>query len=261
MAQPPFIGYVPPEDQSPRPVIDYAPPLPTDPGPWRTITRWLIVLNVTVFLIDLGLGWAGHVRAMTRSNGEVIFRAVDSTHVAAIGQLPLNSVGYFSVDKAILGGQVWRFVTYQFVHANIEHIVLNMLGLLLAGPIVEARMGRGRYLLFYLVCGTAGPAAHIALSKLGVMSLDIYTPLVGASASIYGVLMAAAAIAPDEIVELAIPPIDLRLRTFALLMVALSLFAVTWRWNNAGGHAAHLGGALVGWFLSRHFRRPVRAPV
>lgn len=253
MAQPPFIGYVPPDDEAPRPAAVA--------GPWRSVTRWLIVINVSVFVIDLLLLWAGQMRPMRTHDGLFIPSHVNPDgSVAVAGQPVLASLGYFSVDMAIRGVQVWRFVTYQFVHANIEHIVLNMLALLLAGPIVEQRMGRGRYLLFYLVCGTAGPAAHIALSLMGVMSLNAYTPLVGASASIYGVLMAAAAIAPDEVVELAIPPIDLKLRTFALLMVALSLFAVTLRWQNAGGHAAHLGGALAGWFLSRHFRRPVRAP-
>jgi membrane associated rhomboid family serine protease len=243
-----------------QPVFDYAPPLPTDSRPWRTVTRWLLVINVAIFVIDLALGWAGYARVMTRSNGEIILHAVDSAHVAAVGQLPFNSFAYFSVDKAIVGGQVWRFFTYQFVHANIEHVALNMLGLLLAGPVVEQRLGRSRFLLFYLLCGAAGPAAHIALSMLGVTMLNVYTPLVGASASIYGTLIAAAAIAPDEIVELALPPIDLKLRTFALLMVALSLFAVSWRWQNAGGHAAHLGGALAAWFLSRKLRPPLTGP-
>jgi membrane associated rhomboid family serine protease len=132
--------------------------------------------------------------------------------------------------------------------------VLNLFGLLLVGPILEERFGRGRFLLFYLVCGTAGPAAHIALSLLGVLRMDVYTPLVGASASIYGVLVAAARIAPDELVMLAFPPIDLRLRTFALILIGVSLAAVALNWQNTGGHAAHLGGAVAGWWLSRNDR-------
>ena len=220
---------------------------------WQTVTRWLIVLCIAVFVIDIVLSMTGQVRPLTRSDGKPIVQEAANGQYFVLGQPLLTALGYFSVDKAIFGGQLWRFLTYQFVHANIEHILLNMIGLLMAGPLVEARMGKQRYLLFYLVCGAAGPLAHIALSFLGLMQTNNITPLVGASASIYGVLVAAARIAPDEMVMLAIPPIDLRLRTFVMIMISLSLAAVLWNWQNAGGHAAHLGGALAGWFLSRHF--------
>lgn len=229
---------------------------PTPPGetnPWRTITRWLIVLNVAVFVIDILLLWTNHARPMLRSDGTPIVQQTANGQLAVVGQPVLTSLGYFSVDLAIVGRQLWRFLTYQFVHANIEHILVNLLGLLLAGPLVERRMGRGQFLTFYLACGTAGPAAHILLSMLNVTTLNIFTPLVGASASIYGVLVAAARIAPDDVVMLAIPPIDIKLRNFVLVMIGLSLAAVAWQWQNAGGHAAHLGGALAGWYLSRRY--------
>ncbi|MBC7784925.1 MAG: rhomboid family intramembrane serine protease [Burkholderiales bacterium] len=163
----------------------------------------------------------------------------------------LASYGFFSFATAIGQHEFWRFFTYQFCHANIDHILLNMLSLAMIGPLVEEEMGRMRYLVFYLICGAAGPIAHLVFGQIGMMSVDIYTPLVGASASIYGVLVAAARIAPDEEVMLAFPPIDLKLRTFVIIMIGLSLGAVFWRWQNAGGHAAHIGGAVMGWFLVR----------
>ena len=241
-------------------VVDYEPALPSD-HPWRTVTRWLIVLCVAVYLVDLLLTQTGHYRVLSTHTGQHIVQRTPEGRPTLIGEPVLTHYGEFSVDLAIAGGQVWRFVTYQFCHANFDHIFLNMLGLLLVGPLVEARMGRWQFLVFYLVCGTAGPAAHIGLSLLGVLQMSTVTPLVGASASIYGVLVAAARIAPDEVVMLAFPPIDLKLRTFALLLIGLSLAAVTWRWNNAGGHAAHLGGAVAGWWLSRQFtKRPRTGP-
>ena len=225
---------------------DYEPETPARDNPWRTVTRWLIVINVAIFILD----W------LVIRSGRALVIDIDGrpTQVTAV-QPVLAYYGHFSVYFAIVQHQFWRFLTYQFCHAGLEHIVLNMFGLLMVGPLVEWRMGRWHYLAFYLVCGCAGPAMHILLSQLNLAQLNYYTPLVGASASIYGVLVAAARIAPDEMVMLAIPPIDMKLKNFVLIMILLSVVAVAWQWQNAGGHAAHLGGAVAGWFLSRRFAR------
>lgn len=229
-------------------------------NPWRTVTRWLLILNIAVFVLDFGLYYFfGTRRALYRSDGEPLITRDATGQLAKIGYPLLASWSYFSVDLAIIGKQVWRFFTYQFVHANIEHIVVNMLGLLLAGPLVEERLGRVRYVVFYLLCGATGPVAHLVLSYFGIMSLNIYTPLVGASASIYGILVAAARIAPNELVMLAFPPIDIKLRTLAWIMIGLSAVAVFWNMQNAGGHAAHLGGAVMGWYLARRMIPPAPA--
>ncbi len=206
---------------------------------WYTVTRWLMVLNIAVFVLD----WFVIRKA-------VPLKTADGQFLGS-GFPLLASYGYFSFDRVFNALELWRFLTYQFCHANIEHIVVNMMGLLLAGPIVEERLGRVRYLAFYLICGVAGPIAHLAFGLLGIMSVNVYTPLVGASASIYGILIAAAMIAPDEEVMLLIPPIDLKLRTVALVMIGLSAAAVLWNWQNAGGHAAHIGGAVMGWVLAK----------
>ncbi|MGN6724356.1 MAG: rhomboid family intramembrane serine protease [Tepidisphaeraceae bacterium] len=213
--------------------------------PWRTVTRWLIVANVLVFVLDYFV----IRRPLTLMiQGQPAFT-----------EPLLAFYGHFSVFFAIFHYQFWRFFTYQFVHANIEHILLNMMGLFMAGPLVEAAMGRVRFLVFYLICGAMGPIAHIGLSQLHILDLNAFTPLVGASASIYGVLVAAARIAPDAEVMLVFPPIDMKLRNFVLLIIGLSLAAVLWRWQNAGGHAAHLGGAVAGWILARRMIRPEQA--
>jgi len=220
-------------------------------SPWRTVTRWLLVLCVGVFVLDMILSTAGVYRTLSQSDGTpIITRGADGV-AKRIAYPLLASYGYFSIDTAIVGKQVWRFFTYQFCHANITHILVNMMALLLAGPIVEERLGRAKYLGFYLVCGAAGPVGHMLLSHFGVLSMNHFTPLVGASASIYGVMVASARIAPNEMVMLALPPIDVKLKTLVLVLVGLSAVAVLWHWDNAGGHAAHLGGAFAGWWLAR----------
>ena len=64
----------------------------------------------------------------------------------------------------------WRWITYAFVHADLWHILGNMLFLWVFGPVIEDRLGRVGYLLFYLCGGTAAGAAHVLATKsaLGV---------------------------------------------------------------------------------------------
>jgi membrane associated rhomboid family serine protease len=73
-----------------------------------------------------------------------------------------------------------------------------------------------------------------------------YVPLVGASAGIFGVLIAAAFVAPNATIMLLFPPIPMQLRTFAWVLIAIAVFSVFTAGHNAGGEAAHLGGAAMG---------------
>ena len=73
-------------------------------------------------------------------------------------------------------------VSHVFLHASALHLTGNMVFLFVFGPCVEDRLGRMRFLIFYLACGIAGGVAH-ALS-----GPDSITPLVGASGAISGVL-------------------------------------------------------------------------
>src|SRR5438128_2409617 len=107
---------------------DWAPP-PGGPPWWRmrfwSITTWLLVLNVAVFLLQA----ASH---------------------------EIEPWGHFSVTTGLYHLQLWRFITFQFLHAGPGHLIFNMLALYFFGPLVESYSGRRRYLAFYLLCGVAG---------------------------------------------------------------------------------------------------------
>jgi membrane associated rhomboid family serine protease len=77
--------------------------------------------------------------------------------------------------------------TSMFLHAGVLHLLGNMLFLWIAGDNVEDRLGHLTYLVFYLLCGLAGAAAHIVMA-LGPMSSMAGTPTLGASGAISGVL-------------------------------------------------------------------------
>jgi membrane associated rhomboid family serine protease len=196
-----------------------------------SITTWLIAINAAVFVIDSLL--------------------VDRETPFLGG--PLYRLGYFSIDSAVFGLQVWRFVTLQFLHANIQHIFFNMLALYFFGPIVEQTLGWRRYLAFYLLCGIASGLMFVVLCFLHILGDTDATRLIGASGSIFGVLIAAATIAPNIVVRIDfIFPI--KLRTLALLMVGYAVYQVFSSGANAGGEAAHIGGALMGFLLIKNPR-------
>jgi membrane associated rhomboid family serine protease len=200
-----------------------------------SVNGWLIILNVAVFLLD----------TLTRR-----YVVDDYGRIVGIWQ-PVQSLGYFSKTMAIDHLQLWRFVTFQFLHANLGHIFANMLSLFLFGPIVENYLGRRRYLGFYLLCGCSGAVAYLLLLMFGVLQ-GANAPLVGASAGIFGVLVAGAILAPDVTIMLLFPPIPMRLKYMALILVAWAAYTAFTNGNNAGGQAAHLGGALLGFVLIRH---------
>lgn len=167
---------------------------------------------------------------------------------------------YMSTDHAIWGLQYWRFIGFQFLHANFQHLLFNMIGLFFFGPLVERYLGGKRYLAFYLLCGIFGAVLYLILnvggyvfgeSVPGLLFHDTGTPLVGASAGVFGVLLAGAFMAPNVKV-LVFFIIPMRLSTMAYGLVLLALFTVLFGRNNAGGEAAHLGGAAAGWYFIRN---------
>lgn len=263
-----------------------------------SINSWIIVINVAVFLLNAVLVNAGlpvlhatqldqrppsgHVdiagpyflpngeqapTALTHKTGVPLFRAVvDHESKAQVGiaryevRPPLEALGLFSTYLGFERLEVWRLITFQFLHASFMHIFFNMFGLWVFGGMVEQYLGRKRYASFYLVCGIFGGLAYLLLSLLeSVLHIPLpgdfeskYTPLVGASAGVFGVIMASAYIAPNAIVQLLFPPIPLRLKWFAYGYVAVAAFVVITGGQNAGGQAAHLGGAIAGFFFIRN---------
>ncbi len=78
----------------------------------------------------------------------------------------------------------------------------------------------------------------------------ILTPLVGASAGLYGILVGVAVVAPSLKVSLLFPPVTLTMRQLALALMAISIGSILLQFGgNEGGEAGHLGGAIVGFFL------------
>jgi membrane associated rhomboid family serine protease len=188
------------------------------------VVKWLLILNVAVFFGDV-----------------LIF------------DHRVLEWGAFSIESALRHGRAWEFLTFQFLHAHLVHLLFNSVGLFIFGPWMERWWGSQRFVVFYLLCGAAGAVFYTLLWTLGVFPDErVSTPLIGASAGIYGILMGVAVIAPNLRVALIFPPIEMSMRQLAMLVLAIAVGTIlTGIGGNAGGEAGHLGGAILGLLLVR----------
>lgn len=179
---------------------------------------------------------------------------------------PLKRYLHFSTERGFLQFQFWRLIGFQFLHANLSHLFFNMLGLFFFGPMVEQYLGSKRYLAFYLLSGIFGACMYLLLNLGGLVVTEIVghsvsipgllvndptVPLVGASAGVFGVLMAGAFLSPNAVVYLFLI-LPMKLRTLAYALVVIALYTLITGGNNAGGEAGHLGGAMAGFYFIRH---------
>jgi len=189
--------------------------------------------------------------------GIIIFRKITLVDAPA-GPIPVNDLDkWFSVFPYSLGAilQVWRLITYQFLHGSVMHILFNMLGLFFLGPTLEQHWGGKRFLIFYLSCGVAGALFYILLVAVGSLQA---LPMIGASGAILGMLAACAILFPHFVVFFFLFPVPIR--TAAVILTLVYLASLITVGQNAGGDAAHLAGMAAGaaYVVSQRWRGALR---
>lgn len=146
-------------------------------------------------------------------------------------------------------GCVWQFLTYQFLHAGLWHLLFNCLAIFFFGRPVEMALGGRRFLALYLASGIIGGVIQM-LFALMFQSFD--APVVGASAGAAGLVAAFAVLNWQERFTLLIYffPVNMRGRTLFWVSVALAVLGILTP-NSSIANAAHLGGILTGFFYVR----------
>ena len=145
----------------------------------------------------------------------------------------------FSGGTVAATGAWWTAVTYMFVHAGFWHLALNLYTLWVFGPRLERAWGTKAFTAFYLWCGLGGAAAHAVFTRGPSL-------LVGASAAIFGVLLAYALRWPDDealffgVVPMKVWWLVAFLAAINLVMGVLDVSAGAGMGGTA--HLAHLGG-------------------
>lgn len=182
--------------------------------------QWLISLNVLVYFLQL----------------------------TVIGDARMRSALGFELTSLV--ERPWTVFTYMFVHAGFWHLATNMYGLWLFGPRVERAWSPGSFARYYVLCGLGGWLAHVMFFRHAGY-------LVGASAGVYGVMLAYAMRWPND--EMVLFPlfIPVKVKWMVIGVCALTAAASIASLHAADGaasgvaYAAHFGGLATGWLYLR----------
>lgn len=182
-----------------------------------------------------------------------------------------------------------QFVTYQFLHANLEHIFFNMFALWMFGNILENFWGSKRFLTYYLITGIGAGIAQIIVayiklqtypitaemweivlnegdelirsyrnytdSTLGAVNGIVNGSTIGASGAVFGLLMAFGMLFPESQLYIFFL-LPIKAKWFVFIYGAIELFSGIQ--NSVGdntAHFAHLGGMIFGYLLIRYWRK------
>ena len=193
------------------------------------VTKWLLISNIAIFFLDT---------LLTPEKNQIS---------------ELFFWGFFSVEQAFNSFQIWRVLTFQFLHADMPHLIFNMIGIFFFGQHIERWMGSRIFTFYYLLCGIAGALFYTGLVLLTNFFGDLapYIPMVGASAGIFGILAAFYFVAPNAVVYLLFV-IPMKMRTMGILYFCFEVFNILNKGNNAGGSAGHLGGVFLGLLIMKN---------
>lgn len=162
--------------------------------------------------------------------------------VAFLGATIVRSselVSWFAFRQGPIAETWWTAFTYMFLHAGFLHLAFNLYTLWVFGPRLEHVWGSRSFALFYVWCGLGGAVFHAIFGGLA--------PMAGASAAIFGVMLAYAMHWPkDEIYFFGVVP--MRVATMVALFIGFNLVLGVLGSGAGGGVAyfAHLGGAVFG---------------
>lgn len=187
-----------------------------------------------------------------------------------------------------------QLISHMFMHGGITHLFFNMFALFMFGRVLESVWGPKRFLIYYFVSGVGAALVHEAViwyqysnvmkeispqqlqmviddglvsfnsgrvftnEVMRQLQLILYTPTVGASGAVFGILLAFGVLFPNTRLMLLFPPIPIKAKYFVIAYGAIELYlAVTQPGSNVA-HAAHLGGMVFGYILIRIWRRTTK---
>ena len=212
------------------------------------VTYALIAVNVLVWLIEMSMG-----EPFINGYSTVPFEITHGTDLVGTETI---SAGGQSIPIQLYPGPTPIYLTLfsaMFMHASWAHIIGNMLYLWIFGDNIEDRVGHAKFLIFYLICGLAASAAHIAFGA------DSKIPSLGASGAIAGVLGAYLVLFPRRGVRVLMARQIVNMPAFMVLgmWILLQVFSQISVVGGAGGgvaYMAHIGGFVAGVALIFLFR-------
>ena len=167
-----------------------------------------------------------------------------------------------------------QLVTYMFLHANFEHIFFNMFAVWMFGRTLEMVMGPKRFLTYYMVCGIgAGLVQEVVQYAEYALTLSNYEGVntglaiipmaeylnmmttVGASGSVFGILLAFGMLFPNSEMFVFPLPFPIKAKFFVIGYAVIELLSGLGASGDGIAHFAHLGGMIFGFFLIMYWRK------
>ncbi|HUG93271.1 MAG TPA: rhomboid family intramembrane serine protease [Planctomycetaceae bacterium] len=214
------------------------------------VVKWLIIANVAVFVLQVLL-----TRPMTVADlglpPEIREQIPpDELHAHVLGRRisPVEDWLSLSPRKVVEQGQVWRLVTYAFLHdrQHLFHILFNMLFVWWFGRTLESMYGSREFLLYYLAAALLSAVAFLGLS----LATGKPNPAIGASGSVMAVVVLYAIHFPrQQILIFFVLPVEIRWVVVAYVVYDLYPVLAELGGQDVGdgvAHAAHLGGLAFG---------------
>ena len=225
------------------------------------VVKNLIIINVLFFLAKFGLGSAFQTNL---------------DHI----------LGLFFIKSTQF--QPFQIVTHMFMHANFMHILFNMLILWMFGRVIESVWGPKRFFIYYFITGLGAAFFQIMVTYirfsitanklpedtvdmvinegyqilmnsqnyadglLAKLNLITNSVTIGASGAVFGVVLAFGMLFPNTQLMLLFPPIPIKAKYAAVLMLGLGIM-LDFRGNVA--HFAHLGGMVFGYILIKYWNK------
>jgi membrane associated rhomboid family serine protease len=189
-------------------------------------TQALIIANVVVYLLEMQMG-------------RVLFQWFALWPGAGPG---LASLPFLTP---------WQLITYGFLHGSLAHLAFNMFALWMFGGELERVWGARRVAMAYFASVVSGGVVQLLVGGLFGPGGG---PVVGASAGVFGILLAYALVFPNRTIVPLFPPIPMPARVFVLLYAVLELVLGVTGTQAGVAHFAHLGGLLGGWLVYRYGR-------
>ena len=135
----------------------------------------------------------------------------------------------------------WQLISYMFMHGSFTHIFFNMFALWMFGLELEHLWGSKKFLFYYTICGLGAGLTNLFIAPL----FSPVAPTIGASGSVYGILVAFGYLFPDRYIYIYFL-LPIKAKYLVIMYMALEVFSLASQSNTGIAHVAHLGGAVVG---------------
>lgn len=158
-----------------------------------------------------------------------------------------NLQGWFALipHSFLMEFKLWQLFTYPFLHGSVMHLFLNMLMLAFIGGEVEAVWGTARFVRFYFLCSSVAGIVYLLLQVFVFGGPGLYTPMVGASGAIYGLLMAYGLLFGERVL-LFMLLFPMKAKHFVWILAGVEFMTTVFSGTGGLSSAAHLGGMVTG---------------